>query len=116
MEGVRLDGRAVDSLPPGAAATARERSIEIVEQCGAPRKALLVVLRIVGDPGDQSPEALSLWAPELAVLEIDVVHDLGDGHKRTVLLEAGPADEHLERAAVAFVGELGLEHVKAKLT
>ena len=50
---------------------------------------------------------------ELAVLEVDVVHDLGDraerGSPRPTL------EQHLEGAAVALVGELGLEHVEPEL-
>ena len=55
-----------------------------------------------------------LVAAELAVAQIEVVDDLADGGERRVV-ESHPLDEHLERAAVADVRELGLEHVEPQL-
>src|SRR5262245_39693354 len=51
---------------------------------------------------------------ELAVLEIDVVHDLGDLAEREIPRNEA-LDEHFERAAVALVGELAARHVEAQL-
>ena len=56
---------------------------------------LLAAIRQVRDEG---PDALGLRPAELAVLEVDVVHDLRDGRESVVLGEAGPRDEYLERA------------------
>src|SRR5262249_23051993 len=55
-----------------------------------------------------------LLATELAVLEIDIVNDLGDGAQRGVV-HTGPCEEHFERAHVALVRHLALEHVEAQL-
>src|SRR5215218_5532410 len=73
-------------------------------------EALPVVPGRGADAGDQGPDALGLGAGELAVLEVDVVHDLGDRAQRR-LAEAQAREQHLEGAAVALVGELGLVHV-----
>ena len=76
-----------------------------------PGEALFVVAGRGADAGDQGPDPLGLGAGELAVLEVDVVHDLGDRAERG-LAQARALEQHLEGAAVALVGELGLEHVE----
>jgi hypothetical protein len=43
------------------------------------------------------------------------VHDLGDGQERRIAVEPERVHQRLERAAVAFVCELRVEHVEAKL-
>src|SRR5215472_1219266 len=101
-----------DSFPRGPLA-AEDRE-QIVEQPGASRQALLLLRRIGADPRDQHLQARRLLAGELAVLEIDVVDDLGD-LAETRLLEPAPRQQHLEAAAVALMGELGGEHVEAQL-
>lgn len=53
--------------------------IEVVEDRPALRNPL-VVLGIGGaDSGDQAGDSGRLLAPELRILQVDVVHDLGDG-------------------------------------
>src|SRR5499433_69667 len=88
--------------------------VEIVEDLGAARNPFRVVLGRDADPFDQRPDAGDFGATELAVLEIDVMDDLRDGAQRRVLQRA-PLQQHFERAFVALVGELGLEHVEAQL-
>src|SRR5215208_295806 len=63
-------------LVRGTATPARQRAVEILEDGGAAHEALLVVLGAVADTGDEGPDALRFRAPELVVLEVDVVHDL----------------------------------------
>src|SRR5437867_4387691 len=52
---------------------------------------------------------------ELRVLEIDVMHDLGDRPERGIR-EAEPLDENLEGATVALVRIFRFEHVEAHFT
>src|SRR5215831_11391469 len=85
-----------DSFPRGPLA-AEDRE-QIVEQPGASRQALLLLRRIGADPRDQHLQARRLLAGELAVLEIDVVDDLGD-LAETRILEPAPRQQHLEAAA-----------------
>ena len=62
--------------------------------------------RVLGDvPG--------LLAPELSVLEIDVVHNLRDRAERRVV-RADPVQHHFERTLVALMRVLRLDHVEAK--
>ena len=65
-------------------------------------------------PAISGLDARRLVAAELAVLEVDVVDDLGDRLERRIARPAR-AEQHLEGAAVALVRELGLEHVEAEL-
>src|SRR5206468_6004014 len=51
---------------------------------------------------------------ELRILQIDVMHDLGDRPERGIM-EAEPLDEDLESAPITLVGVLRLEHVEAHL-
>ena len=57
-------------------------------------------------PGD-------LGAAELVVLQVDVVDDFRDGAKRGIF-QCAALEQHFERALVALVRELGLEHVEAQ--
>src|SRR5258706_2968942 len=67
-----------------------------------------------GDAVDQVLEAGVVGAAVLLVLEIDVVDDLRDRTQgRVGELEA--LQEDLERADLALVGELAVEHVEAQL-
>src|SRR5438093_6814960 len=67
------------------------------------------------DASDEMVDPGRLRQLELRVLEIDVVHDLGDRPERGIM-EAEPLDENLERAAVSLVRVLRLEHVEARFT
>src|SRR5262245_35505206 len=88
--------------------------VEVIEDLGAARNPFRVVLGRDADAFQQRPDAGDFGATELAVLEIDVMDDLRDGAQRRVLQRA-PLQQHFERAFVALVGELGLEHVEAQL-
>src|SRR5262249_6141928 len=87
--------------------------VEVVEDLRAPRNPFRVVLGRDAEAIDQS-YAGDFGAAELAGLEIDVMDDLRDGAQGWVLQRAA-LQQHLERAFVALVGELGLEHVEAQL-
>src|SRR6202022_5008434 len=99
------------ALPPLLA----EDFIEVIEDFTAARNPRGVVLGGCADAIDEGPDAGNLGAAELVVLEVDVVNDLGDRAQGGVL-EASALQQHFERALVAFVGELRLEHVEAQLT
>src|SRR4051794_34598752 len=104
----------VSAMGFSLAALLAEGLVEVIEHGAAARDPLRVVAIGRADPGNQGANAGRLLAPELLVLEVDVVHDLVDGAQRRVA-EAGTAQEDLERAAVALVGELSFEHVEAQL-
>src|SRR5262249_4045125 len=93
---------------------ALEIFVQVIEDLGAARNALRIVLGRDADAFDQRPDAGDFGAAELAVLEIDVMDDFRDGAQRRVLQRA-PLHQHFERAFVAVVGDLGLEHVEAQL-
>src|SRR5215510_9259574 len=95
-------------------ALAFEIFVQVVEDLAAARNALRIVLGRDADAFDQRPDAGDFGAAELAVLEIDVMDDFRDGAQRRVLQRA-PLQQHFERAFVALVRELGLEHVEAQL-
>src|SRR6059036_2987508 len=67
------------------------------------------------DAGDEMVDPGRLRQLELRVLEIDVMHDLGDRPERGIR-EAEPLDENLEGAAVALMRVFRFEHVEAHLT
>ena len=78
----------------------------------------MVVVAGSAERGDHGADPVGLRMAELAVLEIDVVDDLGDPLERRVRPIQSTqrfAQQHLEGAAVALMGELGLEHVEAQL-
>src|SRR5215213_414338 len=101
----------VSAISFSSAALLAEVLIEVVEHGAATRDPLVVLAIGRADPGNQGANAGRLLAPELCVLEVDVVHDLADGAQRRVA-EAGAAQKDLERAAVALVGEFSFEHVE----
>src|SRR2546425_13325544 len=67
------------------------------------------------DAGDEMVDPGRLGQLEFQVLEIDVVHDLGDRSERRIL-EAEPFDENLEGTAVALMCVFRFEHVETHLT
>src|SRR4051812_20661382 len=105
---------AVSAIKISSAALLAEGLVEVIEHGAAARDPLVVLAIGRADPGNQGANAGRLLAPELLILEVDVVHDLADGAQRRVA-EAGAAQQDLERAAVALVRELGFEHVEAQL-
>src|SRR4030088_1020379 len=97
-----------------SAALLAEVFVEIVEDRAAASEPLLVSPMRHRDAGDQSLDAAGFVSSELAVLQVYVVDDFGDRLERWVG-QAGVAEQHLEAAAVALMGEFGLEHVEAQL-
>ena len=61
---------------------------------------------------DERAEERGFRPSEARVLQIEIVHELGDVAQRGVV-HAEPGAEHLERAAVALMREVPLEHVEA---
>ena len=66
-------------------------------------------------PAIKARDARRLRAPELPVLDVDVVDDLGDRRRGPARASANRSTQHLEGAAVAVVGEGRLEHVEREL-
>jgi len=67
------------------------------------------------DAGDQPLYSRRLLTAELRVLEINVVNDLSDGTESRIS-EPTPLHQNFQRAAIAFVREFGVKHVKAEFT
>src|SRR6266545_607580 len=88
--------------------------VQVVEERGAALEPRLVIRVGRGHPGDDLADAGRLLPAVLRVLHVHVVDDLRDGAERR-LIEPEALDQHLERAEVALVGELRLEHVEAQL-
>src|SRR5882757_11465631 len=101
------------NAPCESAALLAEVLVEIVEDRAAASEPFLVAPVRHRDAGDQSLDAAGLVPSELAVLQVYVVDDFGDRLERWVG-QAGVAEQHLEAAAVALMGEFGLEHVEAQ--
>src|SRR5262245_45762083 len=103
--------------PPSRRSSARdvlsEVLVEVVEHFRPACKALRVIAARGANAFHQRSDTCDFAPPELAILEVDVVDDLGDGAKRGVL-EPASIEQHLECAFVAFVGEFRLEHVEAQ--
>src|SRR3954468_18549944 len=86
--------------------------VKILEHGRSAVQAPAVVVRCGRDAGNQRLDARRLLPPELAVLQVDVVDDLGDGLECRFRL-AQPGQQDLEGAVIALVRVLGLEHVEA---
>src|ERR1700745_3162587 len=87
--------------------------IKVIEHFGRACKALRVIARRGADALHQRSDTCDFGSTELAVLEVDVVDDLGDGAKRGIL-EAASMEQHLEGAFVALVREFSFEHVETQ--
>src|SRR5260221_1986364 len=80
-----------------------------------PRIEASFVVTVNGaEPDDGGSDTCSLWTTELRLLQIDVVNDLRN-RADPWLADGEPFHEHLERAVVAFVRVLRLEHIEAEL-
>src|SRR5262245_12183124 len=88
--------------------------VEVVEDFSPACNPLRIIPGRGADTLHKGSDTCDFGSPELAVLEIDIVDDLGDGAKRCVL-EAASVEQHLEGAFVALVGEFRLEHVETQL-
>ena len=67
-----------------------------------------------GQSVNQTLNPCRVWPAELAVLEIEIVNDFRQRPERGIL-EREPQAHGLERAAVAFVREVGANHVERSL-
>src|SRR4051794_23997650 len=91
-----------------------QRPIERVEHDRAGLEPSDVIPVLQGDARDEGGETARLLALEPLVAEIDVMNDVGDVAQRRVFATPA-AEQDLERAHLAFVRELGVEHVEAEL-
>src|ERR1041385_6123270 len=64
------------------------------------------------DPRDHPREAGGLLACELPVFAVHIVNQLGNRAQRLVAFQAESRQQRLERAAVALVRVIALEHVE----
>jgi len=94
------------------AARLSEQRVQVVEKLRAPLQAFLIRDVGLGQAVDQGRNTAGFRPRELAVLEVDVVHDLADDGEGRIVKSA-LLEKDLERAPVAFVGELRLEHIEA---
>jgi hypothetical protein len=99
----------------GGAAPLPKILVEIVEHASALFESPRVVLGGMAKARDQMRDAAGFLSAEFGVLEVYVVHDLGDGRQRRIV-PAQPREQYFERAAVAVVGKFGFEHIEAKFT
>src|SRR5688572_3375728 len=95
-------------------ALASEAGEQFVEEFAASGQAYLVALVQQAQAVDLRGETGRFGATELGVLDVDIVNQFGQS-RQTELFQLEADAEHLERAAITFVRELGLEHVEAEL-
>src|SRR4051812_32801210 len=91
------------------------RPIERVEHRRSGCQTRVILAALEADAGDERGEAARLLAPELRVAQIDVVHHVGDVPQGRVI-RPHSGEQDLERAHLAFMRELRVEHVEAELT
>src|SRR5450432_3987806 len=103
---------AASTLDPGAHAI--RSAVQAVEHRRRSGDPLIVIARDRADTVDRATDAGGFVAPELVVAKIEIVDDLADRDERGIV-EPHPLDQHRERAEVADVRELGIEHVEAQL-
>ena len=97
-----------------SAAAFAEILVKIVEHRSAALDPLGIVLACQAKAADQMGNAAGLFPGEFRILEVDVVNDLADRGERRIV-QTGLGQQDFERAAVALVGVLGLEHVETQL-
>src|SRR5216684_4044816 len=97
-----------------SSASPRKKFEQIIKDCGSSLQTLIVVRIVRADPGDQRINARRFGTLEFAVLQIDVVYDFRDRPQRADIWYQ-VRDKNLERAAIALVRELGIEHVESYL-
>src|ERR1700726_5029128 len=102
------------SCARSSSAPSTEILVNVVEDGSALGDSLLVVLIGHGDARNEVRYAGCLLAPKLAILEINVVDDLGDSLDRRNR-EAGARQQGLEAATIGFMRELAFEHIEAQL-
>src|SRR6185436_8276705 len=88
--------------------------VEIIEKSTATLEPFLVVIRGECDAIEHLAHALCFAPPEPLVLEVEVVHDLGEGPQCGVA-QADFGEQHLEGALLAPMRVFGVGHVEAQL-
>src|ERR1700753_4101421 len=97
-----------------SSASPTEILVKVIEDGTALGNSLFVVLIGHGDARNEVRYAGCLFTSKLAILEIDVVDDLGDRLERRIS-ETGARQQDLEAATIAFMRELAFEHIEAQL-
>jgi len=88
-------------------------SIETVEERRPSGEQVVVVRHGLHETIDREVDAGGFVPRELAVVQIRLVHDLGN-HPHTAILDAEPLHKRFERAVVAVMAELRTEHVERR--
>src|SRR5215470_527652 len=89
--------------------------VQIIKHGFTPSEPSLVILMSHTDACYQPLYPKRLLAAKFGIFEINVVDNLGDWAK-TRIIESGPFDQNFQRAAIAFMGVLRLEHIEPQLT
>src|SRR5205085_10470675 len=85
--------------------------MEIVEESERALEAIVVRFVPRRQTFDELLHAERFRAPELVVLEVEVVHDLRE-RLHAAVGETDAADERLDRAAIAGVSEVAADHIE----
>src|ERR1051325_241007 len=93
---------------------ALKRAMEVVEQRESPLQALFVSRMRVQNSFEQLPDPRRLGSSEFLILQIDVVHDLGDALHRAVA-DGERGDQCFECTTVADVRVVAAGHVEGDL-
>src|SRR5438034_1651735 len=88
-----------------------QHRVQTVEDRHAALEQILVIRGGLGEALDREVDPRRLAARELAVVQVRLVHDLGDDLGAPIL-DTEPLDEGLERTVLAVMPELRAEHVE----
>src|SRR5207302_2215315 len=91
-----------------------ERFMQMVENLDRALDSLRVVSNAPGQTLDHHPYPRGLRAIEFRLLQIEVVHDLGD-RAHALVRDAGSPHQRLQRAAILFVREIAAGHIETDL-
>src|SRR3954453_2803022 len=110
--------RVIGSPPITLSLAAPDRTpkhlMQIIENLDAALDSLRVIANAADQSGDHHRHPRALRAIEFRLLQVDVVHDLGD-RAHAFVRDAGAPHQRLQRAAVAFVREIAAGHIEADL-
>src|SRR5437870_6816471 len=89
--------------------------IQILQNCCSSPDATLIVAMSHSDAGHHHRDSRGFRPIELRLFQIDVMDNFSDRAKCGIV-QAHAIDQDFERAAIALMCELGVEHIEAHLT
>src|SRR5205809_6981364 len=89
--------------------------IQILQNCCSSRDAILIVAMSHSDAGDHHRDSRRFRPIELRLFQIDVMDNFTD-RAECGIVQAHAVEQDFERAAIALMRKLGIEHVEAHLT